>query len=426
MKKCTERLVPWFVLVLSVFVTFFVISDLEALELGHINTMSPRAQALDSAQFGTGDMGLPPVPTPATLEEALHSFAFLSGVGGVAFAAVASPVEPMSIRTLRYDHNAPDGKRLKIILSETLRGPGCAAPRSTVVAPVYDWQWIPLARFADSPSFKCFTLFGHLEDSAEEKRHLEGGHRIVSYHSAFSHSLMGLRLMQADILLLYPDSSHLPSEGGKEILGAGEPPFNLAENDRALSALQTAVRRLPGGPFQSYVICDHKVDVKFSLSGGRLALTGEPYWYCWRNKARNDADLVRINTQANRKADDRLQEELRNAQRQLSAGEFQAKYSAAQVDARFSKLFDEEASKSMLAEMKGYSDALTAMVRQAEGGNAHVYRALVKAMRYAAFFRHVRQTRPEAFKSLLESVRVKRTDPQVTTPSILVLPPTYR
>jgi hypothetical protein len=87
---------------------------------------------------------------------------------------------------------------------------------------VYDWQLIPIAKFADSPYTSCVTLFGELDDRAEGRRLLANRDGVLNYHSAFVDTLIGLRLFQLDILIDEPYATDLPTLKGKYILGAGE------------------------------------------------------------------------------------------------------------------------------------------------------------------------------------------------------------
>ena len=79
-----------------------------------------------------------------------------------------------------------------------------------------DWQLIPIVRFADSPYFTCLTLSGSLNDKRITETILKNGGRIINYHQAFSNTLLGWRLLEMDILLIYPEAVNLPEydDGG--------------------------------------------------------------------------------------------------------------------------------------------------------------------------------------------------------------------
>jgi hypothetical protein len=84
----------------------------------------------------------------------------MNTVGGVAFDGVASPKPGYSVVNLRYRPEQSDGKRLEVVLDSGDR-------RQTVAASIYDWQLKPIAQFAATPDYACFTLFGELKDSAD-------------------------------------------------------------------------------------------------------------------------------------------------------------------------------------------------------------------------------------------------------------------
>src|SRR4051794_8170662 len=100
----------------------------------------------------------------------------------------------------------PDGRRLWVHM--WTRGGGV----KTVMAPIYDWQLIPIARFPDGEQHACFTLFGKLKDGIETEARRDRGEKILNYHPAFEDTLLGLRLMQADIQILHPDACDLPAD----------------------------------------------------------------------------------------------------------------------------------------------------------------------------------------------------------------------
>jgi len=204
--------------------------------------------------------------------------AFVRRVGGVAFDSEARPVDGLLVEslTMTYDPVKPDGERLVL----TVNG-------AAVSAPLFDWQLLPIATYANGKTTSCFTLFGELEDNKElEKELLEEGHRILNYDAAFEDTLLGLRLFQMDVLLLDTGfATELPRFGGEFILGAGEAEPDPAANTLSLARYENERQKIidlgeaeTGGfstDFQSYVICDQFVDIQFGVVDGMLALTGE-------------------------------------------------------------------------------------------------------------------------------------------------------
>jgi hypothetical protein len=74
-----------------------------------------------------------------------------AGVGGVAFANIAVPLgfadgKPLS---LRYNPSKKDGERLEVLIGDIVTNSG-----------LYDWELVPLARFANGDSWACASLVG--------------------------------------------------------------------------------------------------------------------------------------------------------------------------------------------------------------------------------------------------------------------------
>ena len=105
-------------------------------------------------------------------------------VGGVAFQGVAQPSGDLqfSSLTLQYIASNDDGRRLRAVFDA-----------DTAYAWLADWQLIPIARYADSPYHATISLFG--------ERSTEDSYDIV-YHPSLRNTLLGIRLLHADILLM--------------------------------------------------------------------------------------------------------------------------------------------------------------------------------------------------------------------------------
>lgn len=123
----------------------------------------------------------------AHLTEGLNSMMFCTGVGGIAFGGVAAWPEGMKAIALSYDSGRPDGARLQATLTDA------AGVAKTVTAPIYDWQLVPIARFAAGDQDSCFTLFGQMKDPKETEKRMRRGDKILNYHSAFADTLLGLQ-----------------------------------------------------------------------------------------------------------------------------------------------------------------------------------------------------------------------------------------
>ncbi|MCX6842183.1 MAG: hypothetical protein NTX53_07885 [candidate division WOR-3 bacterium] len=413
-------------------------------------------------QFGSLTLNhnsAPMLMNPLHLEILLANSAALGGpggVGGIAFDQVAVPESGLSVSslTLNFQKDSADGRRLWLRIGD-----------KQVHAPIYDWQLIPIARFADSPYFSCFTYFGKLDDPTEEKLVEDGHGHILNYHPALVNTLLGLRLFQADILILRQYCTDLPREGGQYVLGAGETPPDTDESECGMFDFAALLNRIENDlkiGFRSYVICDYNQNVRFHCVGDSLVIAGEPIYYCWRYRMEMpdyDKDAVR----------ERIERELTDecrAARQLSPQDFDenewcidralevAKAYAGKFDfyAPGSTLLDlldikdddarrahlrgyyPSAIKQMVVEtrlgmdayqvvyLKEYSERLSQRPEVIRSINPAVWDALVNVMRYAAFFRYCKQQFPEQWQAFMKQIDQLEVLPRVSTPTVMYDP----
>lgn len=378
-------------------ISFLPRIGLGQLQLGQITFPEAKAQPLDN---------------PTQLAVGLQSHAYLSSVGGVAFGAIATNRTGQQVASLNYDARKPDGQRLKVIIESA------GGRRLGAMAPIHDWQLIPIARFAATDQDACFTMFGRLLDAAEQELRQSQGQHILGYHQAFQNSLLGLRLYQADILILRPDACDLPKDGGQYLLGAGEQPPNLQINQIAFRRLQEGMN-LAEGAFQSYVICDHEQEVVFAVHRGTLSLTGYPYWYCWRSKINDRQSLQQLQETANARANEGMNREFQKDQATLSAADLNQKWTGAFQQQRHHDIFDEVISANIIQPMPKLSAFVSTQVPRLNGVNPAVYQSLVTTMRYAALFRHFKQRDAIAYGEFVNSLAEVVVEPPIETPAVM-------
>lgn len=279
-----------------------------------------------------------PLKVPFNGFDDLNNIDFVNQVGGVAFHSVAMLDSNMQQGglILIYDPKNEDGKRLNVAIG-----------RDTLTADLFDWQLIPIAKYADSEFQSCVSLFG--PNSTESAYH-------VVYHPAFQNTLLGVRLINADILLI--DLSQfwkVPTFGGKPILGAGESMPSESQWVRHAMNIQSDLIKKR---FQSYVFTDYGEHVVIGRSGKQLAISGLPYYYFWTADAWGQkvipvAELTQL--MKNRRTD-------------------------------------------------------------IEAFNPLVYRAATNTMRYSALFRYAKQKNLLNWKAFLKSIEKAPVTPSVKTP----------
>ena len=309
----------------------------------------------------------------AGLPGSLDSYAFVGKVGGVAFAGSAKPAalyNPSSV-SLSYQTSHPDGSRLEVRLGD-----------NRARAPLPDWMLIPIARYVDSNYNACVSLFGpNTTDNQYD----------IIYHPAFLDTLLGLRLLQADLLLIDLESTwQLPECNGVEALGSGEQrPVNM--NRDAAIDIQNA---LAGRRFQSWVFTDGNVQTDFSVHDGKLSFVGAPYYHFWiadmeSYRQLHDAFVARANS-------------LRHDVLQYNAIVSQANA----LEPKVSPVSD------ITANLRGTSRAI-------QDFNPAVFNAAANTMWYSAFFRYVKKKDPDAWSAFLTEVRDLPLLPSIRTPTKL-------
>ena len=234
--------------------------------------------ALASTSLGLelGGLSLGKLPTRALTSSMSMAPKFFLRVGGVAFAGVAKGRDEATVVQLRYDNRAPDGERLHVLVRSR------DGTTTDAVAPIHDWLLAPIAKFADSQYTACVTLFGEAA-TAEDAKRVSPDDMIVGYHPAFTNTILGLRLLQADMLLFRPEATHLITERGEYVLGRGEEApteADVSENRTRFNRVRDWIRK-QDEQFSSYVITDIGQPVSFHIDGTRLVLDGRPIWKSW-------------------------------------------------------------------------------------------------------------------------------------------------
>jgi hypothetical protein len=372
-----------------------------------------------------------PLLDRTTISDGLQSLAFLGTVGGVAFGGIAEGVGTIQVTRLQYSSSLPDGERLLVTMIDD------TGKEQIVKAPIYDWQLIPIAHFAKEDQHVLVTLFGKLVDPLDNEIQIKNGHRIANYHPSLTNTLLGLRFLQADSLLLQDDPQvlskglccDLPKIDGKYVLANGEnaPDYtkNLESDRQVAETLRSLISN--SGRFRSYLITDYQQPVTFATEEGQLLLTGYPLWYCWRLKIDNDAILTELAATLRLKAKERLQEEYRWDSRELTLEKLKKKYTTKFKEERAKRIYNNlwldaitADDLQKLEEMMQFSLTLSESIREADGINPEVYRSLLTTMRYAAFFRYVRTRNPETYSTFVTALPGASLLPSIQTPTVLV------
>lgn len=303
----------------------------------------------------------------------LKSYSFVGKVGGIAFGEVAVFDKNNGLQKIKlsYDEQKPDGQRLRVHIANK--------PHQMTV---YDWMLVPIAKYANSEHNACISLFG--ENTTNE-------YYDIVYHPALKDTLLGMRLLQADILLFdISEMWRLPKLNGRTILGKGEIEPEILDIKSALRIQNI----LNGGRFQSWVLTDVGVNVRIQLENDQLKLMGDPYYYFWISNIRGFHSL-------------------RN-QRIAQANKFRAK----------GNIFEYNKIVSIINNMEPVVWEVSVLTKGLQNNrnalfnfNPSVYNAVATTMRYAAFFRYVKKNNPNAWDNFFNVIRLIKIEPAVQTPT---------
>lgn len=375
-----------------------------------------------------------PLRRTEALATVLSNVSYLRRVGGVAFDKTASPSEGMEVNSLKFRYNSsePDGERLAVVING-----------NDVKMKIYDWEFVPIAKYANSDANACFTLFGELADMERADRVRSARGRVLNYHPDLFNTLLGLRLFQLDILIVEPQLSvHLPKDGGVYLLGEGEKAPDIVANKKGAQTFDAALTAMKGN-FTSYIICDENQDIRFSVKDNTLSLTGQPFYHFWKFDI-NDPDVFETRRITQRRqlavqASAVMGKEIGETAK-FNAGErwYLRNLYAAEVDsnnvaftgnsryqqmvqayreqkafynlsnAEYLNLLNNELAKwkvertAKVVYMQTLSKTLSSQPQLFRNINPAIWNAGVKTMRYAAFFRYCKANFPDQWKTFMK------------------------
>lgn len=203
---------------------------------------------------------------------------FAAKVGGVAFVQVAQPSFKVASFSLQCDP-------IKNSAYAIINGQRYDIPLET-------WQLMPIVAYANSEYDAAVSLYG---------RRIEDGKSRIVFHKAFIDNLLGIRLLQADILLtgfLQPKYLvSLPTFDGDDIPILGNSEYALYNPDEDSLPSLEASKLIDGidslvqddtytsqWHYSTYVFTDFNDSeadnfIKFNIIDSCLTIDGFPYFY---------------------------------------------------------------------------------------------------------------------------------------------------
>ena len=368
----------------------------------------------------------------------LGTFAFVGKVGGVNFEAVAVPSPELANDKISvfYDPTQPDGRRLIAKIG-----------RDEYQPLLPDWQMKPIALFANSDTTGVVSLFGEGPDTEN--------YYYISYHEAFKDTLLGLRLLQSDILFIDLESNwKLPKWNGSTVVGLGE---SNTEEASALPAKQVLRNVLAGQNWQSWVLTDTETRPTIKIQGKRLIISASPYYYFWivnpNIEAENQGNINKFNSILRSYAKKGEKYEMLADQHDLSINSYNEKVGlynsttnqsirrslVAELNSLKAALdYSEGVLKRLMEELDRDNRLLDELQERIENRpvdevaeltrdmrsndkyiqeyNPAVYQSYYRTAKFAAFFRYAKESDPLSWRRFIAQMNGLTIKPTVKTP----------
>ncbi len=313
----------------------------------------------------------------------LGELSFVSRVGGVAFHAIATPASDFYVASnLRIDYMRYklDGQRLRIINNY-----------DTVYASIPDWQLIPIIKYADNDYNSCVSLFGPKSDS---------DHFDIVYHSSFQNTLLGMRILQADMALMDTKTHwELPTFNYDTPLGLNERKPSRASSQQAASQIDRILKQYT---FASWVLTDE--NISFSIKNRNIEFHGTPYYHFWITNI--ESDLIKYNKMRTKAMNDYT----------LKKGEDVLNNDVSKLKTLREKI---ETEKEKVIAVTAANDAMKNKFNLLLDFNKPVYTAILNTSHYAALFRYIKDKKPIVWSNILSEIRYVDVKPSVETPTYL-------
>lgn len=339
------------------------------------------------------------------------SFCFNRSVGGICFEQTAVPDPSLSRKPIKLHVR---NNRLDIDVAG-----------QTYVADLPLWQLLPIAAYVDSGKAVAFTAYGENVYPDKEVSFV--------YHPAFLDNLLGLRFCQADIIF-NGMTGGIESLLRKQI----DPTWELfcrlsGENEAAFRqklADDFAAQGIPGVTAENVkqIWADKAVELA-------KLLLGEPEGYTW-DLPRRDGTVVCAPSESKWRDPDREQKEQigKEIMQALYGNEDWNSYILTDHDRpitfglrngsvvftgnpyyRFTLLDESTQSVAYKEQVSSLFDALWNRLKEY---NPAVMTAVENTAHWSAFFRYVKQTKPEQWRRFVDELRAVRSDaPEVYTPT---------
>lgn len=342
-----------------------------------------------------------------------HKFA--SKVGGVSFEETLLTTANIMVD---YDKSKDDGNRLEVVVNGTSYYP---------IIP--DWQLAPIANFASTEYTAAVSLFGN--DST-----VQVGYNEVVYHDAFENTLLGLRLLQADIMLLNIDSYYtLPRRNGNDII-YGEGERSIAQADTTDIGVVKGFMEYYRGQFESWIFTDKDKILTINDIINQSESDEElPYYYFWKTgypwNAEISARVDSLNVEYKETLDKPLGEYILNSSvlneedviEKMSDFTFILSMLMESYQSDLASIYNSALKDSIitprLIELEEVNQASEIYIYPTlRSINPAVYQAAENTMKFSALFRYVKEQNPLQWQQFMNKIKTVKIEPAVVTPTV--------
>ncbi|WP_456438566.1 hypothetical protein [Psychroserpens sp.] len=342
------------------------------------------------------------------------TYRFASKVGGVSFEQTLTSSMKISID---YIEDNPDDYRLEVIANGIRYNPNIA-----------DWQLIPITKFANTDHVAAVSLFGP-----------NGNEYLfdIVYHEAFQNTLLGLRLLQADMMLLNIDEFHkLPMYENKyTILGKSEN-NDYKVDEEILAAVSQLMYTLQVEMMYDSWIYSDKNQLITTESGFQDLLSGDkPNYYFWKAKIKDENSYTNsidsLDISFTKKASTKLSKykvvnnEFIGDTIMIGNSAYHYNASSMQLIEKISRNYEDELKKitdnnSIIIDCVEVNELFKSSVYQLlEKINPMVYKAADNTMKFSALFRYIKRNNPENWAKFITKIENVEISPKIKTPTSL-------
>jgi len=264
------------------------------------------------------------------------------------------------------------------------------------------------------------------------------GYNKVVYHDAFENTLLGLRLLQADIMLINVEEYHtLPRHSGNDIIyGHGEEPLVETNIFNLIRVQNFMINNI--GEFNSWIFTDKDKILAVDNIINEAAFDEElPYYFFWKTgiswnaeiSARIDSMSIKYKEDLNRplgefiwnSSDLKDRDTLALNDPKLKLLKLQKVVDNYHMDlnATIDRALNNSITSRRLIEAKEVNNqAINFVYPVLRLLNPAVYRASENTMKFSALFRYVKEQNPTQWLKFMDKIKEVRVEPAIVTPTV--------